>query len=307
VVLLSAEDDIQDTIRPRLDAAGADVSRVVALQAVEVYSGDESPIRRCVDLQRDIERLEEAIEATPDCKLVVIDPITAYLGDKDSHNSGDVRGLLAPLADLAARHRVAVVMVTHLNKAAGGPAMYRSIGSISFVAAARSAWVVCKDESDEKRRLFLPLKNNLAENNGGLAFRLTKQLSANGQPSLVWDAEPVTMTADQALGNHRGSGGQREIDAVSEWLRTLLADGPVPATVAKAEAEDAGHSWATVRRAKDAIGVVVAKRGFGEGSQWAWALPGREDAQTVEGAQPVDVSTFAECERLRECHPNSSF
>ena len=85
-------------------------------------------------------------------RLVVIDPITAYLGGTDSHRNADMRALLAPLAELAARHVVAVVAVSHLNKNAKNPAMYRTTGSLAFVAAARAAWAVAKDQDNPDRR-----------------------------------------------------------------------------------------------------------------------------------------------------------
>ena len=93
---------------------------------------------------------------------VVVDPLSAYLGVTDSHKNAEVRGLLTPLSDIAAKHHTAIVGVTHLNKAVGQmDAMMRLSGSIAFVAAARSAYLVASDRDDKTRRLFLPLKNNL--------------------------------------------------------------------------------------------------------------------------------------------------
>jgi RecA-family ATPase len=137
VVLLSAEDDPADTIRPRLDAHGADVTRIVLLQSIDRPDGTN----RAVDLAVDGPALEAAIDTVPNCRLVVVDPISAYLGGVDSHSNSDVRGMLAQLAELAARRRVAVVAVTHLRKG-DGPAMYRAMGSLAFVAAARAAWAI---------------------------------------------------------------------------------------------------------------------------------------------------------------------
>ena len=142
VVMLSAEDDAADTIRPRLDAAGADCSRVSLLAGVSRFDLEANErFLATFNLARDLRALEEAIESTPDCRLVVIDPISAFCGATDSHKNADVRGLLAPLSELAQRQHVAVVGVNHLNKSgAGGPAIYRTMGSLAFVAAARAAW-----------------------------------------------------------------------------------------------------------------------------------------------------------------------
>ena len=134
------------------------------------------------NLARDLRALEQAVESTPDCRLVVIDPISAFCGATDSHRNSDVRGLLAPLAELAQRRQVAVVGVNHLNKsAAGGPAMYRTMGSLAFVAAARAAWAVVKDKQDPGKRLFLPIKNNLAADIAGLSYTV---LDKSGHPCL---------------------------------------------------------------------------------------------------------------------------
>ena len=112
VIILSAEDALDDTIRPRLDAAGADPSRVCALQAIqEIDPVTRRLRRRGFHLDKDLANLEGALRQMPGCRLVVIDPISSYMGDANSHNNAEVRGLLAPLSDLAARHRVAVLCI----------------------------------------------------------------------------------------------------------------------------------------------------------------------------------------------------
>lgn len=276
VVLLSAEDAIADTIRPRLDAAGADVRRIVALEAIRSVRDNGRESSRTFDLSRDLPALEEAIQSVEDCRLVVIDPITAYLGGTDSHKNAEIRGLLAPLGAIAERHRVAVVAVTHLNKSGSGPAIYRAMGSLAFAAAARAAWAVSKDNADDGRRLLLPIKNNIAPDAGGLAFRI-EALGVDGCPAVAWEPDPVSISADDALSSERGDGkGRTERDDAAEWLTELLAHGPRPARDVERDAREAGHSIATVRRAKAAIGVVSRKPAFG--GPWEWTLPA-EDAQ----------------------------
>ena len=111
--------------------------------------------------------------------------------------TADVRGLLAPLSELAQRRQVAVVGVNHLNKsAAGGPAMYRTMGSLAFVAAARAAWAVVKDKQDGGKRLFLPIKNNLAADIAGLSYTVVEQ---DGHPCLAWSPDAVTVSVDEAM------------------------------------------------------------------------------------------------------------
>ena len=287
VVLLSAEDDPADTIRPRLDASGADVSRVNVLTAIE-GADDDGQYRRGVDLTRDLRYVDQAIEETPDCRLVIIDPISAYLGRTDSHKNADVRGVLAPLAELASRHGVAVLAVTHLSKGEG-PAIYRSIGSIAFVAAARTAWAIAADHSDPDRRLFLPIKNNLASSPPGMAYRI------DTRPAVEWEADPVTVTADKALGRDADDGTKSALGEAVDWLSHSLANGRRPAKEVKDEANEAGVSLRTLDRAKAKLGVIAGPDGFGE--PWMWRLP---DAPTERQSAP-NLTEYANKKGWRDC------
>src|SRR5690606_19465262 len=140
-------------VLPRLAEAGADLDRCILLK--KARSQDGMPFS--LTLKRDIELLRRMIEETPDCRLVVIDPISAYLGDADGHNNQQVRTMLLPLVELAAERNVAVVMVSHLNKRASSRAMHRTMGSMAFVALARSAWLIAADPENARRRLMLSL------------------------------------------------------------------------------------------------------------------------------------------------------
>ena len=120
VIILSAEDDAEDTIRPRLEAAGADLKRVFILDAIREPNRDGALTTRPFNLTADIERLSDLARKLGDVGLIDIDPITAYLGGVDSHKNAEVRGVLAPLAAMAAETEAAIVCVSHLNKA-GGP------------------------------------------------------------------------------------------------------------------------------------------------------------------------------------------
>ncbi len=247
VVMLSAEDDPADTIRPRLDAAGADCSRICLLTDVSRFDSAESKwFRTPFNLARDIGVLDEAIETTIDCRLVIIDPISAFCGSTDSHRNTDVRGLLAPLAELAQRRQVAVVCINHLNKnVAGGPAVYRTMGSLAFVAAARAAWDVVKDKNDPTKRLFLPIKHNLSSDVTGLSYTVEDR---GGAPVLRWSPDPVSISADDAMGPEHPDGRARERNEAAEWLRAVLADGPLTVKKIEWQAKEEGFAWRTVKR-----------------------------------------------------------
>jgi hypothetical protein len=272
VILLSAEDDLADTIRPRLDAAGADVEYITALQGV-AYTGESRA--RCFNLERDLPALERAIQATPGCRLIVIDPISAYLGGNDSHKNAEIRALLMPLAELAARSKAAVLGVTHLNKGIGGKALHRITGSIAFVAAARAGWLVEADKHDDKLRLFLPIKNNLAPDAGGLAYRII-------DGAVVWDSGRVDVTADEALSADTSADSRRQLADAEKWLSDYLASGPKRAKDAFEGAQANLITKATLKRAKKALKVKSDKDGFD--GDWLWSIPG-QGLWSAQGAQ----------------------
>ena len=201
VVILSAEDDAEDTIRPRLEAAGADLEKCYTLDAVCDVDAKGKPCRRAFSLQRDLGRLSSLLGGLKNIRLVVVDPISAYLGDADSHKNADIRALLAPLGDLAATHGAAVVAVSHFNKSGQQDALLRVMGDLAFVAAARAAYAVVKDQNAPQRRLFLPLKNNLGRDMIGYAFTVeTVRISDYIETSRIrWEQESVTIPAEEAM------------------------------------------------------------------------------------------------------------
>lgn len=253
VVLLSAEDDPADTIRPRLDAAEADAARVVLLRAVALAT-EGRPSERMVTVA-DLDAIEAAARDT-EARLVVVDPLMAYLpSERDSHRDQDVRGALAPLAELAARLRVAVLVIRHLNKSGGGKALYRGGGSIGIIGAARSGLLVAPDpdEPDGGRRILAVTKSNLAALPSALAYHIGLE---GDVPRVVWEGT-TEHTADALLaasldGEQRGA--QEEAKA---FLREILAEGPIPAKEGQRQGKEAGISEMTLRRARTALGVRV--------------------------------------------------
>jgi hypothetical protein len=280
VLFVSAEDDPADTIRPRLDVVGADPSRVYIVGGVESLNQDGDPETRLLSLRRDLEPIREAALSLPQCRLIVVDPVSAYLDGADSHNNAEVRGVIAPLSELASDIGAAIIFVTHLNKGTGGAALYRATGSLAFVAAARAAFLVTRDKGDPARRLFLPLKNNLGPDGSGMAYRIEE---VDGVPRVAWEDECISISADEALGRDDDQGNHESTLAedAAEWLCDVLANGPVPSDDVKKYAKHAGYSWATVRRAQAALGIKPRRHSAeGEAPCWRWALPdGRKGAQ----------------------------
>jgi hypothetical protein len=290
VLFVSAEDDAEDTTVPRLMAAGADLDRVFILQGIQDLDSNGRIYHRQPSLEDDVRHLESAMDQVSDCKLLVLDPVSAFVGGTDSHNNAEVRGILAPLAELAQRKGVAVVMVTHLNKGAGD-AIYRMMGSVAFTAAARASWAVAVDKEDPDRRLFVPVKNNLGNDRQGYAYRVESvppfqagDLTLYDQPVLRWEEEPISVTANEALAPAEE---RSERDEAAEWIQDQLAHGPRPVKELQSEANAAGLGWDTVKKAKAKVGVKSTKRGFSGG--WAWALPGQLEEEghlSQKGAGP---------------------
>jgi hypothetical protein len=160
VLLLTLEDDFATTVRPRLDALGADCSRILGVSHVPGEGVFNVP--RPVAINRDINRIEMLVREIADCRLMILDPITAFFGDTSNRSTGNIWKVLSNLSWLVASANLAILAVSHFRKKEGA-AIHRALGSLAFIAAARAAWTIVTDPADASRRLFLPLKNNLAE------------------------------------------------------------------------------------------------------------------------------------------------
>jgi AAA domain len=282
VIMLSAEDGVADTIVPRLMAAGADRTKVKIVTAVHEADGTG---RRIFNLTHDLDALEKLITEIGDVGLVIIDPVDAYIGGNvDSHKNAAVRAVLEPISELADRLGVAILALTHFSKQLGGKAIYRFIGSIAHIGAARIAFAVVADQEDKTRVLMLHAKNNLAPPQKGLAFRVEQHIVKAGVigSSICFEKEYVTnTTADEALAAESGSGQATAKDDVIEFLQLVLANGRVKVLDIEAEARAACLLGETqqmrqskpFRAASDDLKIVKSRDGFGPGAVHYWSLP----------------------------------
>ena len=290
VIVISGEDDPEDTFRPRLEAAGADLKRVHLAADIVTKTADGSTKTDTFSFQKNIPELEALIERVGEVRLLIIDPLSAYLGTTDSHNNSEVRAILTPLAQLAARRNLAILIVAHLNKdsgqkkgSGGQKAIYRVSGSLGFVAAARSVFLVTKqeetddDDTDPTERLFIPIKNNLAEEATGLVYRIETAYvpgpgtAVIGTSRILWLDKTTHTSANAAVNGDGGADDSRLVQAV-DFLRATLSSGPKPVKEINAESEAAGLSRATVRRASGRLQVRVRKSKTKDGG-WTWELP----------------------------------
>jgi hypothetical protein len=274
VILLTAEDDINDTIVPRLVAAGADLDRVEIVKMVR-----DSEKERMFSLVTDLNLLRDKIEQVGDVKLIQIDPITAYLGNTngqlDSYRTTEVRAVLAPVVEFAAQLNVAVVGIMHFNKKTDvNNALLRISDSLAFGATARHVYAVV-DDAENGRKLFVKAKNNLAAaGNKSLAYRFggrevgvdAKTGQTISAPHILWEDNHVEVTATEAMASATKSPAAR--DEAKKFLTDILANGPVLTTEIQEAAGAEGISKRTLNRAKGELGIKAQKN-----DRWYWRLP----------------------------------
>jgi putative DNA primase/helicase len=312
VVIWSGEDDPADTLIPRLALSGADLSRVYFI--ADIREGNE---RRSFDPARDMEPLRRKLAEIGGVKLLIVDPVVSAIAG-DSHKNAEVRRGLQPLVDLAGSMRCALLGITHFSKGTGGrDPVERLTGSLAFGALARVVLVAAKhqEEGEDGRtvRLFCRAKSNIGPDDGGFEYDL-HQAELKTHPgifasSVLW-GEAVEGAARELLATADATGDDGEGGTLADakrFLADLLHDGPLPTKTIKADADGAGYSWATIRRAQKALGIEPVKEGMKAG--WVWRMPGQEGARAIlenakmlknpEDAQQKEVSTFGEIEHLR--------
>jgi len=271
VILLSGEDSVADTLRPRLEAANADLDRVQVIGMVHDGTG-----RRSFNLQDDLHRLRQRIQRYGDVCLLILDPITAYLGsDVDSHRVSDVRAILEPLTRLADEMRVAILAITHPPKQSTA-AIHAFVGSTAFVGASRLAFLAMEEQGAD-RCLLLPVKSNIGPQPKGLAYKIVGHKSPAGiqTAQVEWATEPVDTTADEALAALRRPSREGRREEAVDILREELASGPVPVKELYPRLAARGVTIRMRDYAQKVLGIRPAKADFDGG--WIWALPDRRN------------------------------
>lgn len=250
ILYQSAEDGAEDTLKPRLMSAGADCSQIAFI--------DES---EC-GLTLNDARIENAIKETK-ARLLVLDPLQAYLGEGSEMNRADgIRPMLKQLAAVAERTGCAIVMVGHMNKASGSKSIYRGLGSIDITAVARSVLLVGRIKNDASVRVMAQVKNSLAKEGKPIAFEI------NEDSGIRWIGE-YDISVDELLNGESGAPSDNgKVPVVMEKLTGLLADDAVPCGRLYEMFREMDVGKRTVDRAKKALGVRSVKRADG----WYWML-----------------------------------
>jgi len=256
VVLASAEDGLGDTIRPRLDAMGADVSKIYAIKGSLDFGNNGLAI-----LEGVIDRVKPS--------LVIIDPLVAYIGaGVDLHRANETRAVMAKLADIAEKHGCAILAIRHLTKGGTLKPIYRGLGSIDLAAACRSVLMAGCDPENPQKRGIVQIKSNLAPTGKAIGYELT-----NG--GFYWTGES-DLTWQRILSAEDSSEGKSALDEAIDFLKDELIEGPVDASQVWREARDTGLSEKTIKRAKARLRVITRRQGeTGKrgGGKFTWELP----------------------------------
>jgi hypothetical protein len=300
VVILSAEDSLEQVIRPRLDAARADVKRVVAVR----MRNHDGTTREPIITRADLAAVKDAIKEV-DAALVIIDPLVAYLPDDvNANRDQDVRRSLSLLRDLSEETGAAVISIRHLRKGEAVNALYRGGGSIGIIGACRVGLLVASDPDDEtgERQILAVTKCNLCRKATAWAFRINA-MTLDDQPRIEW-LGPTNHNATALLALPTDAEERGATADAAAFLRDALADGPRPARDIQREAREAGIADRTLTRAKSRVGVRATKTGAPgkSGQRWIWNLapdachvgPLRENIPSEEGQAPSKSLSFLE-------------
>jgi len=270
VLLLACEDSLQQTVRARLGAAGADLERIHVCQ-VRSPAGE----KRWPTFPDDLPLVAAALRTTG-ARLVVIDPLLAFLSAGISNlNDQLLRRALDPLAALASEARAAFLLVRHLTKRQqGAGALYRGAGALALIGAARTAFLAGHDATADQH-LLACTKNNLGPLAPTLAYRVDETA---GQPGIAWLGS-VVQTADEIVTQPRTERLPGPLAEALAFLQDVLAHGPTPATAVLRQALAQGIARRTLDRAKVELDVCAERRTEGDRACWFWSLPENTDSQ----------------------------
>ncbi|WP_157605522.1 AAA family ATPase [Schlesneria paludicola] len=277
VLIFSADDDPADTLRPRLEAADADLTRVILLSPELSMEDEARADGRDIAGDAPLTRLETVMESlaeegvTP--QLIVLDPIDAFLNP--IRRRSDRAMVVARLVALAARSGAAIIVIANSTSSRIGRAGYRqnTIGNQELANSARAVLMVAQDLENDHRRLVLPVKLNLGANRPGLAFVIEGN-------AVTWNGDPIALTGDEYVtqANERLKSPLvreecSELDRVTHFLKHQLSEGYKPSVEVRMAAAENYIAYSTLRRAFRRLGCRTTKLGAGA---WYWWLPGVE-------------------------------
>lgn len=255
IIYQTAEDGIEDTIKPRLEKAGADCSmiRVIDETVKELLMTDD--------------RLEQAIIETK-ARLIILDPIQAYIGATvDMHRANEIRPVLKHLGIIAEKHNCAIILIGHMNKASGSKSTYRGLGSIDIQATARSVLLVARLRDKPNIRIMAHDKSSLAPAGDAIGFEMTED---NGMVCIG----PYDITIDELLSGNEGR-GKKKLDIAENFIKEYFGSNKViPSNEIMMEAAKRSIKRNTLLSAKKKLGITSDKEKAEDGTiYWTWVMP----------------------------------
>lgn len=248
-LIISAEDSPADVLRPRLEKMQADLS-MIAIPNRQITTTPSAV---------DVTLVDHMLEEFP-AALCIIDPVIAYTKGKNTNNASEVREFLGPLTSIAEKYKTAIIMIGHMTKAAGTQAIYRSQGSIDFIAASRSAFVFGKDNDNQDRRLMSHAKSSLSKLHPTIEFFI------DDDGIFRWGAEN-NQTADEVVAPGRKPERRNE---AQQFLAKILENGPMPSNEIIEKAKTLGIAKRTIWRAKTQLDIKASEDR--ETGAWFWRL-----------------------------------
>ena len=255
IIYQTAEDGIEDTIKPRLEKAGADCSMIRVIDETDK------------ELSMTDDRLEQAIIETK-ARLIILDPIQAYIGATvDMHRANEIRPVLKHLGIIAEKHNCAIILIGHMNKASGSKSTYRGLGSIDIQATARSVLLVARLRDKPNIRIMAHDKSSLAPAGDAIGFEMTED---NGMVCIG----PYDITIDELLSGNEGR-GKKKLDIAENFIKEYFGSNKViPSNEIMMEAAKRSIKRNTLLSAKKKLGITSDKEKAEDGTTyWTWVMP----------------------------------
>ena len=255
IIYQTAEDGIEDTIKPRLEKAGADCSMIRVIDETDK------------ELSMTDDRLEQAIIETK-ARLIILDPIQAYIGATvDMHRANEIRPVLKHLGIIAEKHNCAIILIGHMNKASGSKSTYRGLGSIDIQATARSVLLVARLRDKPNIRIMAHDKSSLAPTGDAIGFEMTED---NGMVCIG----PYDITIDELLSGNEGR-GKKKLDIAENFIKEYFGSNKViPSNEIMMEAAKRSIKRNTLLSAKKKLGITSDKEKADDGTiYWTWVMP----------------------------------
>ena len=255
IIYQTAEDGIEDTIKPRLEKAGADCSMIRVIDETDK------------ELSMTDDRLEQAIIETG-ARLIILDPIQAYIGAiVDMHRANEIRPVLKHLGIIAEKHNCAIILIGHMNKASGSKSTYRGLGSIDIQATARSVLLVARLRDKPNIRIMAHDKSSLAPAGDAIGFEMTED---NGMVCIG----PYDITIDELLSGNEGR-GKKKLDIAENFIKEYFGTNKViPSNEIMIEAVKRNIKRNTLLSAKKKLGITSDKEKAENGTiYWTWVMP----------------------------------